>query len=146
MCIRDSGEPVSIFYQRALDELSPEARERELRRVKRFEEQLPSGTPTTVQPPTLSWVDLHSGKRWMLTSAYGDNFQWYESVGHYASFFLWGFEGKQFKRNVALGQLDGRMLSIDKGRDVLGLERMEAGEDPNYQPPTGVVPTEPAEE
>ncbi len=137
------GEPVSIFYQRAWDELSPEARERELRRVRKFEEQLPEGTPTHVQPPTLSWVDLHTGKRWMMTSAYGDRFQWYEAVGHYGSFFLWGFEGKQFKRNVALGAFDGRMASIDKGREVMGVERFEEGENPAYRPPGAAPPPAP---
>lgn len=140
------GDEISIFYQRSWDELSPEARDRELRRVKKFEEQLPAGTPTKVRPPTLSWVDLHSGKRWEMSSAYGDQFQWYEALGHYGSFFLWGFEGKQFKRNVALGSLDGRMISLDKGRNVLGIERMEDGEDPNYEPPTGVVPSDAPEE
>ena len=63
-------------------------------------------------------------------------------MGHYASFLLWGYEGKQFKRNVALGALDGRFVSIDKGRKMMGVERMESGEDPNYKPPTGNVPVE----
>lgn len=146
LMLEHKGEPISIFYQRAWDELSDEARERELRRLKRFEEGLPEGTPSTVQPPTLSWVDLHSGERWMMDSAYGDSFQWYEAIGHYGAFFLWGFEGKQFKRNVALGSFDGRFLSLDKGRDVLGVTRMEDGEDPTYKPPTGVVPTEGTDE
>lgn len=93
------------------------------------------GPPDTdgARPPTLSWVDLTSGRRWRFEAIQGDRFQWYEAAGHYAAFFLWGFEGRQVRRNVTLGALDGRFLSIDKGRDVTGVVPMPEGEDPEYR-------------
>lgn len=142
LMLEHAGEEVSIFYQRAWDELSEQARERELRRLERFEETLSDGTPKRIRPPTLSWVDLHTGQRWTMSSAYGDRFQWYEASPYYGAFFLWGFEGKQFKRNVMLGNFNIRFVSIDKGRTMMGVERFEAGEDPNYKPPTGAAPTD----
>jgi hypothetical protein len=132
------GEEISIFYQRSWDELSEQARERELRRLQRFEETLAPGTPTKVQPPTLSWVDLTTGERYMMSSVFGDKFSWYEPSPFYGAFFLWGFEGKQFKRNVMLGQLGGRFRSIDKGRSVLGVERFNTGEDVNWTRPSWI--------
>lgn len=138
LMLEHDGPEISIFYQRAWDELSDQARERELRRLKRFEDQLPPGTPTKVSPPTLSWVDLYDGKRFVMSSVYGDHFQWYTATDHYGSFFLWGFEGKQFKRNVMLGNFTGRFRAMARNRTMMGVERFEEGEDSNYVPPKGV--------
>ncbi len=129
------GDPVSIFYQRAWDELSEQARERELRRAKRFEEQLPESYPTEVQPPTLSFADLASGARWTLSSVYGTDFEWYEPTDHFGSFVLWGFEGKQFKRNVLLGDFTARMRSAEQGRDFMGVHRFGEAEGATFEAP-----------
>ncbi len=132
------GEPISIFYQRAWDELSDAAREREVRRAKRFEEKLPENYPTEVAPPTLSFVDLPTDRRWVLSSVYGEQFEWYAPTDHYGSFLLWGFEGKQMKRNVLLGDFTFRMRAAEKGRDFMGVSRMGGTptDDAAQAPPT----------
>jgi hypothetical protein len=123
--LEHAGDPVSIFYQRSWDELSDKARERELRRLKRFEENLPDQFPREVQPPTLSYASILTGERYLLESVFGRDFAWYEPTPHFGSFVLWGFEGKQYKRNVMLGNFTDRLRAVEKGRDFLGVRRFE---------------------
>lgn len=115
------GEPISIFYQRSWDELSDAARARELRRAERFTDSLPDTMNTHVQPPTLSFVDMDTGRRWRIDSVFGHDFEWYETTDYYASFAFWGFEGKQYKRNVMLGNFRSRLTHADEGRDFMGI-------------------------
>ena len=144
LALEHDGEEISIFYQRSWDELSEQARERELRRLKKYEETIKGDFPTRVRPPTLSFVDLHTGRRWMLSSVYGTQFQWYEPTPYFGSLMMWGFEGKQMKRNVLLGDMRGRFHMIENDRKMMGISRFEDGEDPRYVPP-GQAKPEPAE-
>jgi len=141
------GEPVSIFYQRSWDELSEQARERELRRLKRFEENLPDQFPREVRPPTLSYANVVSGERFMLESVYGKDFSWYEPTPHFGSFVLWGFEGKQYKRNVMLGNFTDRLRAVEKGRDFLGVVPFTSATfvGPEGGAPAGADPAAPSE-
>lgn len=125
LMLEHPGEPVSIFYQRSWDELSEQARERELRRLQRFEENLPDQFPREVQPPTLSYANVVTGERFLLDSVYGHDFAWYEPTPHFGAFVLWGFEGKQYKRNVMLGNFTDRLRAVEKGRDFLGVRRFD---------------------
>lgn len=136
------GAPVSVFHQRAWDELSEAAREREMRRVKQFEETLPPGFETEVRPPTLSFVEVPTGKRWRLDSVQGHQFEWYEPTDFYGSFVLWGFESKQFKRNVLLGNLADRLRASAQGKDFLGVSPFGEAEGARYVPgvPVGTRP------
>lgn len=136
LALEHAGDPVSIFYQRAWDELPERARERELARAKRFEEQLAmkGDFPTEVRPPTVSFVDLTEGERWQLTSIYGRGFQWYEATPMYGSLMLWGFEGKEFKRNVVLGNMNDRLRTITRKGTMMGVERMESGQIDGFVP------------
>ena len=104
-----------------------------MRRVKQFESTLPESYPKTVQPPMFSFVDMMDPgeKRWEINSAYGYDFQWYEATEYYGSFMLWGFEGKQLKRNVMLGQWSDRLRAMSKRRKFTGVEPFE-GTDPEY--------------
>lgn len=126
LMLEHEGEPVSVFYQRAWDELSEKARAREIARVKQFEEQLPDTFEKTVRPPTLSFVDLPSGQRYRIDSVLGYDFEWYGPSGLYGSFLLWGFEGKQFKRNVMLGDFTSRMTVPAAGSTFIGVEKWES--------------------
>lgn len=127
LALEFEGEPISIFYQRSWDELSERARERELARVRRFEEQFSKryNFPTKVRPPTLSFVDLEDGDRYYLDSFYGRFFQWYEPTPFYASVLLWGFEGKEFKANVILGNMADRLRTIERDGTMTGVKPME---------------------
>ena len=118
------GEPVSIFYQRAWDDMTEAQRRRERQRAEKLAASLPDSYPTMVRPPTLSFADLNDDARWMLTSVYGTDFQWYEAQPYYGSFIFWGFEGKQFKRNVLLGQFGSRLRATEIGRDFMGVVPM----------------------
>jgi hypothetical protein len=115
------GPPTSIYFQRTWDELSDQARERELARAERFADGLPEWSPREVRPPTLSMVDRTTNKRWAFTAFQGDQFQWYEATGTWASFFVWGFEGKQLKRNVAFADFADRLRSIDEDAPMMGV-------------------------
>jgi hypothetical protein len=137
LMLEHPGEPVSIFYQRSWDELSEQARQRELRRAQRFEEQLPEHFPREVQPPTLSFANVATGERFMLGSVFGDKFAWYEAQPYYGAFVLWGFEGKQYKKNVMLGDFVYRLRSSEKGKDFMGVERMTSAK---FEGPDGSTP------
>ncbi len=121
LMLEHAGEPQSLYYQRVWDELSDAARTREKARAAHFEATLPDSMEKTVQPPMLSLYDLSTGSRTVLTAFQGDLFHWYEAAEDWGSFFLWGFEGKQFKRNVTLLNLRDRLNAIDEGRRMMGL-------------------------
>jgi len=129
LALEHDGEAVSIFYQRSWDELSEHARARELARAKAFEERLPDWYPKEVNPPTISLVDLQTNTRWMFTGFQGHDFEWYTARDYYASFILWGFEGKELNRNVMLGNLADRMRSMERGEEMLGVQRWRLEED-----------------
>ena len=121
LALEHLGEEVSVFYQRAWDDMTDEQRRRQQKRAEKLAKSLPDSYPTTVRPPTLALVDLTDGARWDLTSVHGTDFQWYTAQDYWASFIFWGFESKQFKRNVLLGQLGGRMRATELGREFIGV-------------------------
>lgn len=134
LMLEHDGDPISVFYQRAWDELSEKAREREEARVKQFEEQLPESFEKEVRPPTLSFVDLPPNRRYRIDSVLGYDFEWYGPTGSYGSFLLWGFEGKQFKRNVMLGDFTSRMTVAAAGSTFIGVVPM-GGPEPEAAAP-----------
>ena len=127
LALEYTGAPVSIFHQRAWDELSDRAREREIARTKQFIDTLPDNFPTEVEPPSLSFVYLPTGERWSVDSVQGRKFQWYDAMDFYGSFLLWGFESKEFKRNVLLGNWRDRMVHMVDGREMMGIVPMSDG-------------------
>lgn len=124
LALEHEGEETSIFYQRAWDDMTEAQQRRERQRAEKLAASLPASYPKTVRPPMISLVDLTDGARFLLTSAHGTEFQWYEAVPYHASFIFWGFEGKQFKRNVLLGQMGSRLRATELGREFMGVEPM----------------------
>ncbi|MBT3217638.1 MAG: hypothetical protein HN348_00985 [Proteobacteria bacterium] len=131
MALEFEGESISIFNQRAWDELSENARARELARLKDFEDRLPDGYETMVRPPSISVVDMKTKKRWAFTGFLGYRWQWYEAADYYASFMLWGFEGKQYKRNVMLGNIADRLNTIEREGTMMGTVPFVAPKEPD---------------
>jgi hypothetical protein len=123
------GDPISLYFQRTWDELPPAARERELARARRVVEDLPAWAPREVQPPTIQLVDRATGARWTLTAFLGDQVAWYEAAPGWISFALWGFEGKQLKRNTALVDLTHRLPAPGVDAPAWGVEP--------FHPPAG---------
>lgn len=146
LALEHDGEPISVFHQRAWDEVSDRAREREIARTERFEKQLPEHFDREVSPPVLSFVHLPTGRRWQLDSMQGWDFQWYAPTDHYASFMLWGFEQKQFKRNVLLGNMTDRLRSVSQGKTFLGVTAFEGGQSSTIPPADQSAKQEPADE
>lgn len=124
LALEHEGDEQSIFYQRAWDDMTEQQRRRERQRAEKLAASLPDSYPTTVRPPMISLVDLQDDARFVLTSVHGSEFQWYEAVPYHASFIFWGFEGKQFKRNVLLGQMGSRLRATELGREFMGVEPM----------------------
>ena len=131
MALEFEGESISIFNQRAWDELSENARARELARLKDFEDRLPDGYETMVRPPSISVVDMKTKKRWAFTGFLGYRWQWYEAADYAASFMLWGFEGKQYKRNVMLGNIADRLNTIEREGTMMGTVPFVAPKEPD---------------
>jgi len=120
------GDPINPFDQKTWDEMSPEAREREQRRTEEWLARQPDWVPKEVRPPSIDIVDLSSGDRYRSTAFYGDHFEWYPDYNYYASFLLWGVEGKELNKNVALTNLAERLRMLDKGETPLGFQRLNA--------------------
>lgn len=115
------GEPISLFDQRTWNEMSPEARERELRRKEKWLETLPDWAPREARPPELHILDLAKDQRYRVTAFNGDHFEWYRARNYWSSFILWGIEGKQLHRNVAVTDIAERLRMLDKGEVPLGM-------------------------
>jgi hypothetical protein len=118
------GDPISPFDQRAWGELSPEARERELKRQKVWLARQPDWVPKEITPPAIDIVDLEVNQRWRITAFYGNRFQWYEGSPdpmRHASFVMWGIEGKELNKNVALTDLSERLRYAAAGNLPMGM-------------------------
>ena len=138
-----TGEGISPFDQRAWGELSPEARERELARQEQFVERLPEWAPREYNPPEIHIYDIEKDTTYRVTAFFGDHFEWYQTPNplsrYYCSFVLWGIEGKQLNRNVALTDLAEKLRMLDKGEIPLGIEALSS-------PMGEEVPSEPADD
>ncbi len=122
------GESISLFDQRSWNELSEESREREQRRKQKWLEGMPEWMPREMQPPELQLLDLTEGGHFRVTSFYGEHFAWYTAQDYWCSFILWGLEGKQLHRNIALTDLAERLRMLAAGDHTLGMERLEQNE------------------
>lgn len=118
LALERDGEEVSVFYQRAWEDMSRRERELAEKKAAQLSEQFPEWYPKTVRLPTLAFVDLPSGAEGEAASFFGTRFQWYENTDYYGSFILWGYEGKQLNRNVMLGDLRMRIGAIEHGREL----------------------------
>lgn len=134
IALETKGQPISPFDQRTWNELSDSARERELRRMEEWLDNQPEWVTKEVHPPVLDMFDRSSESRYRFTSFYGDRFQWYPNNPQlmYASFVIWGLEGKEMNRNVALTQLFERLRMASKGEIPMGMERVDG---PATDPP-----------
>ena len=124
VAVETLGDPINPFDQKTWDEMSPEAREREQRRTEEWLARQPDWVPKEVRPPSIDIVDRTSGSRFRSTAFYGDHFEWYPDYNYYASFLLWGIEGKELNKNVALTNLAERLRMLDKGETPLGFEKL----------------------
>lgn len=121
IALEHEGPEISLYGQHSWDESTP-ARLRQ-RSLDEIEKDLPTWAPRVVRPPTISLVDRATGSRWVFTGFSGTEFQWYEAADYWASFIVWGFEGKELRRNVVLGDLAARMAFAERGEPMLGVER-----------------------
>ncbi len=122
------GEPITPYDQASWDELSPEAREREQRRTEEWLSRQPDWVPKAVRPPTIDIADTQTGARYRAVAFYGDHFQWYPDYNYYCSFILWGIEGKELNRNIALTNLAEPLRMLDKGQTTLSFVRLPPAE------------------
>jgi len=117
------GDPISPFDQRSWDEVSPETREREERRMEEWLDNQPEWVPKETVPPVIDIYDAEVKHRVRFSAFYGDRFQWYTASNYFASFVLWGLEGKEVNPNVALTQLYNRLaMAADGGVLPQGME------------------------
>lgn len=141
VALENLGEPVSPFDQQSWDEMSDEARERWQRRREAWVSRLPDWAPREVRPPSFDIYDTQSEQRYRFTSFQGDRFEWYPARDYYASFRLWGIEGKELNKNLALADLTGRLRLVDRGEFPRGIERVDQA-----SPPASAQADEPAPE
>jgi len=138
MALEYLGPEISIFNQRRDGELTEAQADREARKIEKFKSTLPDAYKTEVAPPTLGIVDLVNDKRWEFDGFFGNHFEWYEAHGEWASFMLWGFEGKQMRRNVVIGDFGFRLEELRTRGRALGA-RAYAGD--NAAPPAPEAPS-----
>jgi hypothetical protein len=95
----------SPFLQRTWEERRAAGAARAEARAKAYAANAPDWADGGPPAPELSVVDLKSGQRWRITAFAGDHAAWYEAAPGWITFALWGIEGKQLRRNVALVDL-----------------------------------------
>jgi hypothetical protein len=122
IALETEGAEISHFDQRTWNEISPEARKRELARQEKWAERQPEWVEMSVKPPEVQLFDLRSGERYRITAFWGDDLAWYPSKGLYLAFMMWGIEGKQLNRNVGLTSLAERIRMIDADQMPLGVK------------------------
>lgn len=97
--------PPSPFLQRTWEEQRAAGAARAEARAKQYAANAPTWADGGAPAPELSVVDLQSGQRWRITAFGGDHAAWYPAAPGWITFALWGIEGKQLRRNVALVDL-----------------------------------------
>ena len=122
--LETEGAEVSHFDQRSWNEVSGKARERELARQKKWLERQPEWVETTTKPPELQMFNMTNGKRYRVTSFWGTEAQWYPARGNYLAFIMWGIEGKQLNRNVALTSMAERFRMLGAEQVPMGIENI----------------------
>lgn len=122
LALEHLGPETSVYGQQTWGESSDEARRRNEARMEAFEAGLPEHFRGKVRPPMISLVDPARGERFTITAFMGDQFAWYPAVEGWGTFFLWGFEGSQVKRNVALVDLRPHLEAVREGRGRFGME------------------------
>lgn len=95
----------SPFLQRTWEERRAAGAARAEARAQDFAANAPGWADGGAPASELSVVDLNSGQRWRITAFGGDHAAWYEGAPGWITFALWGIEGKQLRRNVALVDL-----------------------------------------
>lgn len=138
LALEHEGEPVSVLQPVGIEELPERERQIALAEAEERANQLPPELPRTVRPPTLSFVDTTTAKRFIVTAIQGSQFEWYESSDYYASFVSWGFERRQFRRNILLGDNARWLAGAEQGRNMLGLKA--ASDQPPVAPSEEVPP------
>lgn len=128
IALETEGAEISHFDQRSWNEVSKKARERELARQKKWIERQPEWVETSTKPPELQMFDLNKGKRYRITSFWGNEVQWYPSAGNYLAFIMWGVEGKQLNRNIGLTSMADRFRMVDAEQIPMGIEVVEPTE------------------
>ena len=126
VALETTGDPISPFDQRTWNELTPEARERELRRQQEWLARQPDWVPKEILPPAIDVGFGEVSQRFRFDAFYGDRFQWYSGAPdptRYASFVLWGIEGKELNKNVALTDLSERLRFAASGTLPMGVSR-----------------------
>ncbi len=123
------GDPVSLFDQRPWGEFGGseaggEGRARAEEREARWAERLPPGVPREARPPEVQILDLESGARWRVRAWSGEGLSWYAANPDHLSLMLWGMEGVQVQRNVALAPVLDRIRAAEVGIQDPGLERV----------------------
>ena len=126
IALETEGAEISHFDQRTWNEISPEARKRELARQEKWAARQPEWVEMSVKPPEVQLFDLTSDKRYRITAFWGDDLAWYPAKGLYMAFMMWGIEGKQLNRNVGLTSFAERVRMIDAAQMPLGVEAVDA--------------------
>ncbi|MEE2827811.1 MAG: hypothetical protein VX498_01370 [Myxococcota bacterium] len=72
--------------------------------------------PREIIPPALWISNIKSGETLPWEGVNGSDFEWYEASPYYGSFMLWGFDGREVKRNIPIGDLRAYLRS--KGWEV----------------------------
>lgn len=92
--------------------------------------ETPAGDP--VRPPLLSFAQVETGNRWLLSTVQGSKWEWYEITDYYGSFVLWGFDGRPYRRNIMLGDLLERMTGAEIGVLKAGVTPMTEAEGASF--------------
>lgn len=100
--LESKGAPISILRPVDTTGKTPEEIEREKRKQKKVEDDLPNWMDKTYTPNEIHVVDLTQNKRYRIPFFFGEDFEWYTDQGYYCSMTLQGVGGESIHPNVGL--------------------------------------------
>ena len=112
VAIEAKGAPKSILEPVETLGKTPEEIEREQRKQKKVEENLPAWMDKTYVPNEIHVVDLTTLQRYRIPFIFGEDFEWYTDNGYYCSLTLQGIGGESIHPNVGLLTLRHPLGSI----------------------------------
>ena len=112
VAFESEGKPISVL--KPIDTVGKtEAEiEREKRKRKQVEQNLPDYMDKTYKPNEIHIVDLKTNNRYRIPFFFGKDFEWYTENGYYCSMTLEGVDGESIHPNVGLLTLRHPLGSI----------------------------------
>jgi hypothetical protein len=125
MIMETDAEPIPSVAPAKLIYVSEEERQRDVARMKKEAEKLPTFMDKEIIPPEIQVLDFHKQEIWRILAYYGEHVQWYTARDYHISFILRGIDKRTLNSNIGLTNLTLDLFQIDRGNKPSYMELVE---------------------